>query len=392
MDLKESPEIGAFRKEVREWTLANMPPPESKAYDYRGLEDDDNIGPWFRKLADKGWLAYRWPEEYGGPGFSEAEKVVFIDELLALGAPIPHGFGINMVGPLIYQFGTEAQKRRFLPKIAADTERWCQGYSEPNAGSDLAGLQTRAELTDDGKHFMLNGQKTWTSRASVAQWIFVLARTDPQAPKQQGISFFLVPMDSEGLSIRPIPQIDGRASFYETFFDNVKVPAENIVGEVNKGWSMAKALLEHERVNTGTNHDPTHIVEKVKHCARDYLLEGKPVLEDADFRERLAALEMDSDCLRYTRYRMATRVMRGEHPGPEASIFKLFQSELNQGLYDLALEAMGPDAASWYDKRLSPEAYDNAMAMTITRAMSIYSGSNEIQRNIIAKRVLQLPD
>lgn len=390
MDMQETPEVAAFRKVVREWTLANMPPIDERATNYQGLEDADSIGPWFAKLAKQGWLAYRWPKEFGGPGFSEAEKVVFIDELLTCGAPIPHGFGINMVGPLIYQFGTDAQKKRFLPKIASDEERWCQGYSEPNAGSDLASLQTRAEL--QGDHFILNGQKTWTSRANSAQWMFALARTDPDAKKQMGISFLLVSMDSPGLTIRPISQIDGRASFYETFFDNVKVPAENIVGELNNGWTMAKALLEHERMATGTNHDPYAIIDRIKSNAHAYAMNGKPVLEDEQFRERLSGLEMDADCLRFTRYRLATAVMQGKHPGPEASIFKLFQSELNQSLYDLALDAVGPDAASWYDKRLSADAYDLAMNMTITRAMSIYSGSNEVQRNIIAKRVLGLPD
>ena len=390
MDLRESPEITDFRKSVRDWTLANWRKPETKAYSYEGMEDDDDLRPWFKKLAEKGWLAYRWPQQYGGPGFSEPQQIVFIDELNRCGAHIPHGFGINMVGPLIYQFGTETLKQRFLPKIAKDEERWCQGYSEPNAGSDLASLQARAELVGD--EFVLNGQKTWTSRANVADWIFVLARTDSNVQKQKGISFLLVDMKSKGLSIRPIRQIDGRASFYETFFEDVRVPAENIVGKINEGWTMAKALLEHERISTGTNINLQNVVAMVKSAAREYQMEGQPVLADAQFRERLVDLEMAADCIQYTRYRLATAVMQGKHPGPEASIFKLFQSELNQGLYELAMESMGPDAAAWYDKRLSQQCYDIPLFATIHRAMSIYSGSNEVQRNIIAKRVLGLPD
>ncbi len=295
-----------------------------------------------------------------------------------------------MLGPVLIEFGTEAQKKYYLPRILNDDDWWAQGYSEPGAGSDLASLQLRAEPADGG--WRLNGQKIWTSRAHLADWIFVLVRTSSEGPPQRGISFLLIDMRSPGLTIRPIAQIDGLAGFYETFFENVRVPAENLVGELNEGWSMAKALLAHERTTTGENVDVPALIRRIKTLAAGYERDGRPLLEDADFRERLARLEMDADCLRYTRYRMITAVMQGRAPGPESSIFKLFQSELYQALNTLGLEAMGADSARWYDTGLSAEAYSLPMAMTIGRAMSIYSGSNEIQRNIIAKRVLGLPD
>ena len=391
MDLRESPELADFRKDVRKWVLANMPKEAPSPYQHRGLEEDDYITIWFKTLAKKKWLAFRWPEQFGGAGFSEARQLVFVDELMRCGAPVPRGFGISMVGPLIYQFGTDWQKERFLPRIAAHQEIWCQGYSEPNSGSDLASLQTRAEL-QDGDHFLVNGQKIWTSRADAASWIFALVRTDNTGKKQEGISFLLVDMSTPGVSIKPIKQINGTEGFFETFFDDVKVPMKNIVGEINKGWTMAKALLGHERVMTGANVDMNRLIEGLKTTATQYERTGQPVLQDATYRDRMAQLEMDADCLRYTRYRMNTAVMRGETPGPESSIFKVYQAELCQRLYDWGMDAMGIDGSRWYDESLSEEAFDIPMSMTITRAMSIYSGSNEVQRNIISKRVLGLPD
>ena len=390
MDIKETAELSAFRREVREWVRDNLPGDLDQPYTYRGRENDDKVDAWFDSLAGKGWLAFRWPEAFGGAGFSEPEQIVFLDELQNCGAPIPRGFGISMVGPLLLQFGEDWQKQRFLPPIAANSEKWCQGYSEPGAGSDLAGLQTRAEI--DGEDFIVNGQKTWTSRANGADWIFALVRTDPEVKKQSGISFLLIDMKTPGVSIRPIAQIDGRASFFETFFDDVRAPRKNLVGEMNQGWSMAKALLGHERVSTGADVNLPALVNKIRTLATQYERQGKPVLEDVGFRDRLVKLEMDADCLRYTRYRLMTAVMQGRAPGPESSIFKLYQTELVQAIYDLGMDAMGPDSMAWYHEGLSPEAYDLPMFANINRAMSIYSGSNEIQRNIIAKRVLGLPD
>ena len=390
MDMTESPRLNAFRSTVREWVEANRSEDAHTPYSYTGLEDDEAAQRWYKRLAAKRWLAYRWPEQWGGPGFSPSEQIVFVDALRNCGAPVPRGFGISMVGPLLLEFGTDWQKERFLRPIAEHREFWCQGYSEPNAGSDLASLQTRAEI--DGDEFIVNGQKIWTSRANLADWIFALVRTSTDGPPQRGISFLLIDMKTPGVSIRPIQQIDGQAGFYETFFDNVRVPMQDLVGGINEGWTMAKALLAHERSSTGESVDPARLVSTIKSIARRYEQDGRPILEDSSFRQRLAQLEMDADGLQYTRYRLLTALMQGRTPGSEASIFKLYQSELCQGLYDLACEAMGPDAATWYDERLAPEAYDMPMQMTMTRAMSIYSGSNEIQRNIIAKRVLGLPD
>ncbi|HUJ75365.1 MAG TPA: acyl-CoA dehydrogenase family protein, partial [bacterium] len=293
------------------------------------------------------------------------------------------------VGPLILQFGTAEQKQRHLPPIAKHEIIWCQGYSEPNSGSDLASLKTSAVL--EGDHFTVNGQKIWTSRAQQAQWIFVLVRTDTTVQQQRGISFLLVDMGTPGVSIRPIRQIDGQAEFFETFFDNVKVPKENLVGKMNEGWTMAKALLGHERVSTGANVDMARLLGRVRKLAGKYERDGHPILKDREFRNRLAQLEMDADCLRYTRYRMQTAVMQGKAPGPESSIFKLYQSELVQRSYALGMEVLGPDSASWYDEHLDADAYEFPMYDNIFRAMSIFSGSNEIQRNIISKRVLSLP-
>jgi alkylation response protein AidB-like acyl-CoA dehydrogenase len=390
MDMHESAELSTLRSEVREWVQAHMPADLHRPYNFSGLEDNEVINRWYRTLGERHWLAYRWPERWGGPGFSPAQQIVFADELRACGAPVPRGFGVSMVGPLILEFGSDAQRERFLLPIAEHRELWCQGYSEPNSGSDLASLQTKAEL--QGEHFIVNGQKIWTSRANLAQWIFCLVRTDSKVQQQKGISFLLIDMKTPGVSIRPIKQIDGQEGFYETFFDNVKVPASQMVGKMNEGWSMAKALLAHERSSTGEHVDVGRLVRNIKTLARRYERDGRPVLEDESFRQRLARLEMDADGLRYTRYRLLTALMQGRTPGPEASIVKVYQAELCQALYDLALEAMGPDAARWYDETLSEEAFEMPMQMTITRAMSIYSGSNEIQRNIIAKRVLNLPD
>jgi len=389
MDMQDTPELAKFRKEVRDWVLANKPKQKADPYDYVGLGDKPGQDDWFKALAQKGWLAYRWPKEVGGAGFSEPEQIVFTDELLACGAQIPAGFGLNMVGPLILTFGTPEQKKQHLLPISKHEIIWCQGYSEPNSGSDLASLQTKA--VPDGGHFVVNGQKIWTSRAQEAQWIFALVRTDSTVQNQKGISFLLIDMSTPGVSIRPIKQIDGHAEFFETFFDNVRVPMQNMVGKMNEGWTMAKALLGHERVGTNANMDMGRLFGRIKTLATQYERDGQPLMKDREFRNKLAQLEMDSDCLRYTRYRLISAMMRGKAPGPESSILKLFQTDLVQDVYELAMNVLGPDSMGWYDKSLTPEAFDIPMYDSIFRAVSIYAGSNEIQRNIISKRVLGLP-
>jgi alkylation response protein AidB-like acyl-CoA dehydrogenase len=387
--MRETKEMAGFRREVRDWVKANMPKKKADPYDYVGLGDREGQDDWFKALGRKGWLAFRWPKSVGGSGFTDWQQIVFADEVQNCGAQIPGGFGLSMVGPLILQFGTEEQKRQHLPPIAKHEIVWCQGYSEPNSGSDLASLQTRAVL--DGDRFTVNGQKTWTSRAQEAQWIFCLVRTDPKVQQQRGISFLLIDMRTPGVSIRPIRQIDGQAEFFETFFDNVRVPATNLVGKINEGWTMAKALLGHERSSTNANMDMNGLFSRIKKVASNSERDGQPLLKDRDFRNKLAQLEMDSDCMRYTRYRLLSALMQGKAPGPESSIVKLFQTDLLQDIYELAMNVLGPDSMAWYDKSLPAEAFDIPMYDAIFRAVSIYSGSNEIQRNIVSKRVLGLP-
>jgi alkylation response protein AidB-like acyl-CoA dehydrogenase len=389
MDMLETPELAAFRTEVHTWVMANKPQVKHNPYDYVGLGDKEGQDEWFQKLGKKGWLAFRWPKDVGGAGFSPSEQIVFADELLNCGAQIPAGFGLGMVGPLILQFGTEEQRQQHLPAISRHDTIWCQGYSEPNSGSDLASLQTKAVL--DGDHFVVNGQKIWTSRAQQAQWIFCLVRTDNKVQNQRGISFLLIDMRTPGVSIKPIKQIDGQAEFFETFFDNVRVPMKNMVGKMNEGWTMAKALLGHERTGTNANMDMNRLFGRIKKLASGYERDGQPLMKDREFRNKLAQLEMDSDCLRYTRYRLLSAVMQGKAPGPESSILKLYQTDMVQDIYELAMNVLGPDSLGWYDTSLSEEAYDIPMYDAIFRAVSIYAGSNEIQRNIISKRVLGLP-
>jgi alkylation response protein AidB-like acyl-CoA dehydrogenase len=391
MDMRESTEVQAFRAEVRGWLEAHAPNLKDDPYTYRGLDTALFSHDWFRILGQQGWLAYTWPQEYGGPGWDTARQLAFEDELRRLGLPLPFGFGLSLLGPPLMQFGTEAQKQRFLPPIARHEDIWCQGYSEPGAGSDLASLQTRAELSADGRTFTVNGQKIWTSAADQAQWIFLLVRTDPSAPKHKGISFLLVAMDSPGIEIRPIRQIDGQAGFYETFFENVQVPAENLLGGLNDGWNVAKSLLESERAALA-QADMNGFLERVKRIARSYPAGDGTMLDDAGFRDHIAQLEMDADVFRYTRYRIESALVSGNRPGPESAFFKLYLSELSQRAHTAGLRAMGPDAAAWYDPRLSPDAFDLPMSNAIDRAITIYSGSSEVQRNIIAKRVLGLPD
>lgn len=391
MDLRESPEMTEFRKMVRDWVLANMPKEEVGGRNYAGIEGNRQAqGKWFKKLSEKGWLAFRWPKEYGGAGFTPIEQMLFEEELTQLGAPLPGGFGLTMVGPLLYQFGTDEQKKKHLPAIASHTTIWCQGYSEPGSGSDLASLQTRAEIKED--HYLVNGQKTWTSEADAADWIFALVRTDPKALKQKGISFLLIDMKTPGVSIKPIKQLDDNAGFFETFFDDVKVPLENIVGKENEGWTMAKALLGHERISTGSIIPPGKLVERVRNILNEYQQDGKPMMADESIRHRFAQAEMDKDCINYTRLRLLSAFLKGKAPGPESSIFKLYASEWSHRINELATEAMGPDSSAWYDSRLSEDAFTMPMFSTISRANTIYSGSSEVQRNIIAKRVLGLPD
>jgi alkylation response protein AidB-like acyl-CoA dehydrogenase len=319
MDLSFSPEQNAFRDQVRQWIASAMPPHiKKKAGADQSFSHDEQME-WHKILYQKGWVAPHWPKEVGGPGLDVTERFILSEELELAGAPTLSPFGLGMVGPLIIQFGNDAQKKRFLPKILSGEEVWCQGYSEPNAGSDLASLKLRAE-NDGSGNYVLNGQKTWTTYAQYADWIFVLARTDPSAKKQSGISFFLVDMKTPGVEAKPFLTTGNTLAFCETWFENAKVPAENMVGEENMGWTYAKALLGHERTLVAGVGRSTRQVLRMKRIARDTIIDGKSALEHPGYRARIARVEMDLEALRMANYRTIASAQFGKAPGPESSI------------------------------------------------------------------------
>jgi alkylation response protein AidB-like acyl-CoA dehydrogenase len=348
---------------------------------------------WLERMAEKGWTAPGWPREHGGGGLEPAEARVLDEELRRLGCRVPlKSFGLWMLGPVLLQYGSEAQKRAFLPGIARGETRWCQGYSEPGAGSDLASLSTRAVL--DGDEYVVDGQKVWTSHADKADWMFCLVRTDPSATKHEGISFLLIDMASPGVRVRPIRLISGASPFCEAFFDGVRVPAENLVGGPGRGWTIAKALLEHERAMISKLRDE-HTEEQVslEELARRYVgLDEQGRVADADLRDRLLRANMDFLANKLTLRRSAEAVRAGRGPGPETSMFKLYGTELNKRRKELAVLLAGYQGLGWEGEGFSPEELQRARMYLRARANSIEGGTSEIQLNIIAKRVLGLPD
>ncbi len=389
MDLNYTPEEEAFRLEARRWIDANLAEEFKRGADTGAQTSKRARVGWYKKLAEKGWLCASWPKEHGGPGWTLAQQVIFQEEASAQGAP-GVDMGVYMVGPLLIEYGTEEQKTRFLPPIARADLLWCQGYSEPNAGSDLANLALRADR--DGDDYVLNGQKIWTSGANEADWIFLLARTDPHSEKKQtGISFLVAPMNSPGIRIQPIKQITGESHFYETFFTDVRVPVTHRIGNENEGWTLAKRLLFHERVGLGAARSFRKTLLKLTEYARRVRVNGGAAIEDPLIRSRLAQLYIELDALRAVDYRRLTQLLRGEMPGPESSIMKLYGSELFQRMTDLALDILGPAAVLWQDRALK-DLEDGWPKMAVgSRAWSIFSGTNEIQRNIIAQNVLGMP-
>jgi alkylation response protein AidB-like acyl-CoA dehydrogenase len=392
MDLSFTPEHIEFRDQVRAWIQQAMPENiRAKAAVGDAFEHKD-IMRWHRVLAENGWSAPHWPEEHGGPGWDATQRFIFHEELELAGAPGLSPFGLAMVGPLIIQFGSPEQKRRFLPPIVAGQEVWCQGYSEPNAGSDLASLKMTA--VDDGKgNFVCSGQKTWTTYAQYADWIFCLVRTDSSGKKQEGISFLLIDMKSPGVEVRPMLTIGGTPAFCETFFDNVVVPRENLVGPLHGGWTLAKALLGHERTLIAAVGESRRALRKVKHLAATTLRGGKPLLDDVGYRRRISQLEVKLRGLQMANYRALAGAQLGRAPGPESSILKIRGSEIQQELQVLAMEIMGHNSLSWFNEPgvIPPAQQSVASAFNYTRATTIYGGSNEIQRNVIAKLLLGLP-
>ncbi|HEY4117794.1 MAG TPA: acyl-CoA dehydrogenase family protein [Byssovorax sp.] len=392
MDLSFTTEELAFRDEVRAWIASAMPPHLRAKADVDAHFEHDEVMEWHKILYAKGWVAPHWPAEHGGPGLDVTRRFILTEELELSGAPTLSPFGLVMVGPLLVQFGTDAQKKRFLPKILSGEEVWCQGYSEPNAGSDLASLKLRAE--DDGQgNFILNGQKTWTTYAQVADWIFLLTRTDATAKKQQGISFVLAPMKAPGLTVAPMLTTGGTPAFCETFFENVKVPKENLVGELNGGWTIAKSLLGHERTLIAAVGQSRRAIRRVKRIAEGTIANGRPLLEDPVWRTKIARLEVKLRSLQMANYRALAGAKLGHAPGPESSILKIRGSEVLQQSFELAMEVMGHDALSWFNEPgvVPPIEQWVASSFNYTRATTIYGGSNEIQKNIIAKMILGLP-
>ena len=389
----DNPADRAFRKEVRDWIAENCP----KDLCNRSLRvDPPELKPWHRKLYERGWIAPHWPKEVGGMGATLTQQIILFEEMSRVGAPTPYPHGLSFIGPLIIDAGTPAQKAKHLPPILTGDMTWCQGYSEPGSGSDLASLKTKAERKGD--KYIINGQKTWTTLAQYADMIFCLCRTDTNAKKQMGISFIVFSMKSKGVTVRPIQTIDGGHEVNEVFFDDVEVPVENLIGEENKGWDYAKFLLGNERTGIARVGVSKERIRRIKELASKVESGGKPVIEDQKFREKLAEVEIELKALELTQLRVVAD--EGKHgkgkPNPASSVLKIKGSEIQQATTELLMEVIGPFAAPYdihgddgsnetmdWTAQIAPSYFNN-------RKVSIYGGSNEIQRNIITKAVLGL--
>ena len=401
MDLRFTEEEVAFRETVRAFVRAELPASIRDKIAAGRHPSRDDIVRWTRILAAKGWSVPHWPVEWGGTGWSPIKLLIFNDELQRASAPESLAFGTNMVGPVIYTFGSQAQKERFLPRIADLRDWWCQGFSEPGAGSDLAGLRTTAKR--DSGEWVIEGQKTWTTLAQHADWIFVLARTDSNVKKQEGISFILVDMKSPGVTVRPIQTIDGGHEVNEVFFDSVRVPLENLVGQENKGWDYAKFLLGNERNGIARVGISKARVARIRQLASLSTYGGQPKMADPLFRMKLAAVEVELKALEMTQMRVIASEQNGAKgkPNPASSVLKIKGSELQQATTELLMDVVGPyalpfeperdDGERWNEPPVGPDwAATIAPTYFNMRKVSIYGGSNEIQRSIIAKAILGL--
>lgn len=398
------PEV--FRIEAREWLQANAPEGiygivvdeingvwGGKRCEY--IYPDQKI--WLERMGEKGWTAPMWPAEYGGGGLSQEEAKVLAQEMKALDLPPALvGFGLTMIGPTLLRFGNEDQKKQHLPRIIRGEIRWCQGYSEPGAGSDLASLQTKAER--DGDDFIINGTKVWTSYADKADWIFALVRDDNSGIKQEGITFILIDMDDPGVQVAPILLISGKSPFCETHFTDVRVPVANVINEIGAGWTVAKALLGHERTMIadtfgGSGGRPRAKGERsfLPNLAVQHLGEKDGELADSVIRHDVAAMEMDSKAFGLTVQRTGDAAKAGQQPGPESSMFKVYGTELNMKRNELMVRILGPDALGWEGEGFDEFALTTTRDWLRSRGNSIEGGTSEVQLNIIAKRVLGLP-
>ena len=379
-----------FREETRDWLEAHCPPGVLPGGN--GSGEDHRI--WRERLIEKGWSAPAWPTEYGGGGLDNEQYMVLIQELRRKRAPVPFGgMGLSLIGPTLLELGTEDQKRRHLPPIVRGELAWCQGYSEPSSGSDLASLRTRA--VDNGDHFVINGQKIWTSGAQVADWMFALVRTNPDVPKHEGISFVLLTMRQPGVTVKPIRLISGSSPFCETFFDNAIAQKADLVGELNKGWTVGKRLLQFERGSMATLVGGAAVREAgptLEREAKRFAGEEGGRIADSALRRRIIDHNIDDHAFRLTQRRTVEEAKDGRTPGPATSIFKTYGTELQQAKSSLFVEMRGTQGLGWEGPGFSQREIEDTRAFLANRAASIYSGSNEIQRNIVAKRVLGLPD
>ncbi len=388
MDLSYSADEERFRAEFRLWLEQNPPGPEPEA-----MDEWVHFGKtWQRKLYEAGWCGLAWPKAYGGRGATLIEQTIFQEEMARARAPMLINLaGLTMGGPVLIAHGTEAQKQRHLQKILTADEIWCQGFSEPNAGSDLAALKTRCEI--DGDDFIVNGQKVWTSFARYADWCMLLVRTDPAAPKHKGITFLIVDMHSPGITVRPLKQISGEEDFNELFFEDVRVPRQNIVGQMNQGWEIAITCLMHERATltfTRQLQSRTALGDMLRFAPK-WMLNGQPASRDPLVRQHLAQACIDSDVIKYMAYRSLTKTLRGGVPGPEGSLEKLFWSEMYQRMLEHSLEMLGPYSQLLKGSAYVPDGGQWPHLMLYSRGRTIAAGSSEIQRGIIAERVLGLP-
>ena len=396
MDLTFSKEDLDFQAEVRDFLTSEYPLAIKEKQDKRLPLEKEDIISWQKILASKGWFAINWPKEYGGAGLTPTQIYILQTELAGANTPILIPFGVNMCGPVIYTFGTEEQKKKFLPGILNSDTWWCQGYSEPGSGSDLASLQTKAELKGD--NYLVNGTKTWTTLAQHADWVFCLVRTETTDIKQEGISFLLIDMKSKGIEVKPIITIDGAHEVNMIYFDEVEVPANNLIGEEGEGWNIAKFLLMHERTGIAGIAALKRELKRLKEISSDLIVGEASLLDDANFRNKIEAAEIELTATEFTELRTLSQISSGGAPGPESSILKIKGTELQQSISELFIEMLGyyahpflTEAELGSNASIGPDYAGSAMPHYLNfRKVSIYGGSNEIQRNVISKAILGL--
>src|SRR3984885_1058618 len=393
MDLNFSPEQEEFRAKVQAFLRENLPPGWGQAgFRPEGMSMTEFLRDWQRRLYEGGFLGMAWPKEFGGQGASQIEMAIFNEEVARVRAPAPlNVLGLTMAAPTIITYGTDEQKKRYLSKILSCEEIWCQGFSEPNSGSDLAAARTRAEL--QGDEFIVNGQKVWTTLGHIADWCMLVVRTDPDAPKHRGLSYLLVDMKSPGITVKPLRQMTAEAEFNEMFFEDVHVPRQNLLGGLNEGWRVATTTLMNERGTTALASVMRYriVFDEILDLVRSITRNGAPATSDPVVRQRLAPFYVELEMLRFTSYRAFSQILRGGNPGPEGSISKLAWSELNQRMQEFVIELEGPPSQLVKGSPYAVQGGRWQHHFMRSRANTIEAGTSEIQRNIIAERVLGLP-